>query len=182
MSPAAKPTRRFTGRTYVFFGVLAAILAGFLWDGSPLGGLLLRQAVHAKFSDTRHVTPGELEQWMGDPNRPPPLLIDIRVDEQFVMSHIDGAVQLDPADPDISQFRVVTRETPIVVYDGPGVVSAGVAPALIAEGFVRVSSLDGGLFRWVNEGHPVVDASGPVTIVHPINWKWGRLLKGRHRP
>ena len=182
MSPAAKPKRRFTPRSYLFFGVIAVILAGFLWDGSPLAGLLLRQAVSLKFSGTRHVTPAELEQWLRDPNRPPPLLIDVRVDEQYAMSHIDGAVQLDPADPDITQFRVVSRETPIVAYDGPGVVSAGIAPALMAEGFTRVSSLEGGLFRWVNEGHPVVDASGPVTVVHPINWKWGRLLKGRYRP
>lgn len=182
MSPASKPKRRFTARTYVFFGVLAALLAGLLWDGSPLGGWLLRQAVRAKFSDARHVSPGELVGWLADPNRPPPLLVDARPDEQYTLSHIDGAVQLDPADPDISPLRVVSRETPVVVYDGPGVISAGLAPALEAEGFTRVSSLEGGLFRWANEGHPVVNDGGPATKVHPINWKWGRLLKGRYRP
>jgi len=182
MSPAASPKRRLAGRSYLVLGVFGAVLLGFLWDGCPLGALLLRQAVHTKFSGTRQVTPTDLETWLRDPNRPPPLLIDVRPKEQYQMSHIDGAELLDPADPDISRLRVVSRETPVVLYDGPGVVSAGAAPALIAEGFNRVSNLDGGLFRWVNEGHPVVDASGPVTVVHPINWKWGRLLKGRHRP
>ncbi len=182
MPAASKPKRRFTGRTYFFFGVLAAILAGLLWDGSPLGGLLLRQAVRAKFSGARQVSPAELVRWLADPNRPPPLLVDARPDEQFTLSHIDGAVQLDPTEPDISQLRVVSRETPIVIYDGPGVLGAGFAPALMEEGFTRVSNLEGGLFRWVNEGHPVLDADGPVAKVHPINWKWGRLLKGRYHP
>ena len=49
-------------------------------------------------------------------------------------------------------------------------------------GFTRVSNLDGGLFRWVNEGHPVVNDQGSTSKVAPINWKWGRLLKARHRP
>lgn len=182
MPPASKPKRRFTGRTYVFLGVVAAILLGLLWDGSPLGGLLLRQAVRAKFSDTRQVSPAELVGWLADPNRPPPLLVDARPDEQFALSHIDGAVQLDPTDPDISQLRVVSRETPVVIYDGPGVLGAGIAPALMEEGFTRVSNLEGGLFRWANEGYPLVNADGPAARVHPINWKWGRLLKGRFHP
>jgi len=182
MSAASKSKRRFTGRTYLFVGVVVALLAGFLWDGSPLGGLLLRQAVRAKFSGTRQVSPEELVRWLADPNRPPPLLVDARPDEQFGLSHIEGAVQLDPTDPDISQLRVVSRETPIVIYDGPGVLGAGFAPALMAEGFSRVSNLEGGLFRWVNQGYPVVDAAGPATKVHPINWKWGRLLRGRYHP
>ncbi len=182
MSSASKSKRRFTGRTYLFFGAVVALLGGLLWDGSPLGGLLLRQAVRAKFTDARHVSPAELVRWLADPNRPPPLLVDARPDEQFSLSHIDGAVQLDPTEPDISPLRVVSRETPIVIYDGPGVLGAGIAPALMAEGFTRVSNLDGGLFRWANEGYPLVNAEGPATKVHPINWKWGRLLKGRYHP
>lgn len=174
--------RRFPIRTYVFFGVLAALLGGFLWDGSPLAGLILRKAVATKFATVRRVSPAELVAWTKDPNRPPPLLVDFRPPAQFARSHIDGAVNVDPAAPDITGLRSVTRQTPMVVYDGPGLIGAALVSALEAEGFERVSNLEGGLFRWANEGYPLVDESGPTTIVHPIDFWWGRLLKGAHRP
>jgi rhodanese-related sulfurtransferase len=174
--------RRFPTRTYVFFGLLIALIAGLAWDGSPLGSYLLRKAVAAKFSTVRRVSPAELLAWSRDPNRPPPLLVDFRPPEQWAMSRIDGAVHVDPANPDLSRLRGVSRETPIVVYDGPGVMSAAVVTALAQESFTRVSSLEGGLFRWANEGRPLVDDGGSTEKVHPISFWWGRLLKAKHRP
>jgi rhodanese-related sulfurtransferase len=178
----SKPRKRFTARTIVMLVLLAILAIGFAWDGSPLGSLVLREAVALKFRDVRRVSPGELIAWMRDANRPPPLLIDARPVEQFALSHIDGAVNLDPVQPNISQLENVRRDTPIVVYDGPGAAGAVMVQALAQADFTRVSNLDGGLFRWVNEGHPVVDAKGPATKVAPLSWSWGRLLKGRYHP
>jgi len=162
--------------------LLIALIAGLAWDGCPLGGLILREAVALKFRDVRRVSPGELVTWMRDPNRPPPLLVDARPADQYQVSHIDGAVNIDPSQPDISGLVHVRRDNPVVVYDGPGVVGAAMVKALADTGFTRVSNLDGGLFRWVNEGHPVVDDSGAATRVLPASWSWGRLLKARYRP
>ncbi len=178
----AKPRKRFTKRTIVFLTVLLALLAGLAWDGSPLGGLILRQAVALKFRDVRRVTPSELVAWMKDVNRPPPLLIDARAPDQFALSHIDGAVNIDPAQPDLAQLEHVRRDLPLVVYDGPGAVGAAMVRGLVAAGFSRVSNLDGGLFRWVNQDHPIVNDKGPATKVTPLNWGWGRLLKSRYHP
>jgi rhodanese-related sulfurtransferase len=181
--PQPKPPRkRFTKRTIVVLVLLVVLLVGLAWDGSPLGALVLRQAVALKFRDVRRVSPGELIAWMRDPNRPPPLLVDARPADQYALSHIDGAVRIDPGQPDISRLENVRRDTPVVVYDGPGVVGAAMVKGLTDAGFRRVSSLDGGLFRWVNEGHPVVDDQGPASKVWPISWSWGRLLKARYRP
>ncbi|HWA15614.1 MAG TPA: rhodanese-like domain-containing protein, partial [Gemmatimonadales bacterium] len=151
-------------------------------DGSPLGAIIMRKAVALKFRDVRQVAPEELVAWMKDPNRPPPLLVDARPSEQFVVSHIDGAVNIDPAAPDMAPLAHVARDIPVVVYDGPGVVGSAMVVALQGAGFTRVSNLDGGLFRWANEGNPLVTGSGPVAKVHPVNQWWGRLLKGRYRP
>ncbi len=181
MPPAAAPKKRFNKRTIIALVVVLALVGGLAWDGSPLGGFVLRQAVALKFRAVRQVTPDELVAWMKDPNRPPPLLIDARPSEQFVVSHIDGAVNLDPAAPDLAPLRNVSREIPVVVYDGPGVVGAAMVVALQGAEFTRVSNLDGGLFRWANEGYPVVTGSGPTDTVHPINVWWGRLLKARYR-
>jgi rhodanese-related sulfurtransferase len=182
MATTKQPSRRFTRKTIVFLILLAAVLLGLVWDGSPLAGVALRQAVALKFRDVRHVSPSELVSWMRDPNRPPPLLVDARPTEQFAISHMDGALQVDPTQPDVTRLDNIPRQTPIVVYDGPGAVGAAMVTGLSQAGFTRVSNLEGGLFRWVNEGHPVVNDQGPATKVHPVSWGWGRLLKARYRP
>jgi rhodanese-related sulfurtransferase len=175
------PGRRLSRRTIALVVLLLALGLGLGWDGSPLAALVVRQAVALKFSDLRQVSPGELVAWMADPNRPPPLLVDARPGAHYFQSHIRGAVHLDPAAPDLAALASVPREAPIVVYDGPGVGSAALAQALVGAGYTRVSNLEGGLFRWVNEGHPIEGRYGPATKVHPVNWAWGRLLKSRYR-
>lgn len=174
--------KRFTRRTIVTVVLLVAVIGGLVWDGSPLGSLALRQAVRLKFRDVRQVTPAELVAWTRDPNRPPPLLVDARPAAQFAVSHIEGAVNIDAASPDLTALEHVPRDQPIVVYDGPGVVGAAMVVGMTQAGFSRMSNLDGGLFRWANEGNPVVSESGPATTVHPVAWSWGRLLKSRLHP
>jgi rhodanese-related sulfurtransferase len=181
MSPRTSNRRRFTPRTIVVLTLLVVLLGGLLWDGSPLAAFALREAVDLKFRDIRHVSPSELITWMQDPNRPPPLLVDARPADEVAQSHIEGAVAIDPGSPDLAPLAHVSRETPIVVYDGPGVVAAVMARGLMDAGFTRVSNLEGGLFRWVNEGHPVVNAQGPASQVRTAGWAWSRLLKSRYR-
>jgi rhodanese-related sulfurtransferase len=177
-----KATRRFTPRTIVFLTLIGAVVLGLVWDGCPLGAFALRQAVKAKFSTVRSVSPAELLAWKADPNRPPALLVDARPEEQYTMSHLDGAVRIDPAAPDLSVIANVPKETPIVVYDAAGAVGAAMSRALEEAGYKRVSNLAGGIFAWANDGGKLVDSQGPATIVHPVSWTWGRLLKARHRP
>lgn len=181
-SKSAAPRKRLTKRSILALVLVLVLIVGLAWDGSPLASIVLRKAVALKFRDVRQVTPDELVAWMRDINRPPPLLVDARPSEQFVVSHIDGAVNIDPAAPDLAPLRSVSRDTPVIVYDGPGVIGAAMVVALQEAEFTRVSNLDGGLFHWANEGYPVVTGTGPVEKVHPINAWWGRLLKGRYRP
>ncbi|MEO8637236.1 MAG: rhodanese-like domain-containing protein [Gemmatimonadales bacterium] len=175
-------SKRLTTKTIVMLVLLAGVIGGLLWDGSPLGSLAVRTAVHLRFKDVRQVTPAEVVSWMRNPSRQPPLLIDSRPPTQFQLSHIAGAVEIDPTAPDLAPLVNVARDIPLVVYDGPGVVSAAMVQALLTAGFSRVSHLEGGLFRWANEGQPIADDQGPATKVDPVNWWWGRLLKGRYRP
>jgi rhodanese-related sulfurtransferase len=182
MSQSKPPRKRLTKRTILSLLLLVGILGGLAWDGSPLGGLVLREAIHLKFRDVRQVTPADLVVWMRDPDRPPPLLVDTRPEDQFEMSHIQGAVRLDPVKPDLAVFTHVSRDQPLVVYDAAGVVGTAMVIGLTQAGFTRVSNLDGGIFRWVNEAHPIVSDSGAATKVYPVSWWWARLLKARFRP
>ena len=174
--------KRFTKRTVGLLVFAALVLIGLFWDGSPLGSLVLRQAVKAKFSSVRSVSPAELVAWRTDPNRPPALLVDARSEAEFTLSHIDGAVWIDPAAPDLSVIANVPKSNPVVVYDAAGTVAAAMAMALQGAGYSRVSYLEGGVFAWANSGQQLVDAGGPARTVYPINWKWGRLLKSRYHP
>ncbi len=173
--------RRWNRRSIVTLLALLAVGTGLLWDGSPLAALVVRKAVALKFPELRQVSPAELATWMADPARPTPVLVDARPVDQFFQSHIHGAIQLDPASPDLAVLEAVPRDVPIVVYDGPGVASAALARALLGAGYTRVSHLEGGLFRWVNQGHPIEGRYGPATKVHPASWPWGWLLERRYR-
>ena len=174
--------KRFNKRTVGLLVLAALVLIGLFWDGSPIGSLVLREAVKAKFSTVRSVSPAELVAWRSDPNRPPALLVDARTESEFTMSHIDGAVWIDPAAPDLSVIANVPKSNPVVVYDAAGTVAAAMAMALQGAGYSRVSYLEGGVFAWANSGQQLVDAGGPARTVYPINWKWGRLLKSRYHP
>lgn len=181
MPQAKPPRRRFTRKTIVALVVLASLVGGFAWDGAPLGGFILRQAVRVKFREVRQVSPKALVEWMADPNRPPPLLVDARPTAQYAVSRIAGSVHIDPAHPDLAPLAHVPRDQPIVVYDAAGVGGTAMVLGLTEAGFSRVSNLEGGLFRWANQGFAVVNNDGPAERVHPVSWGWGRLLKARFR-
>lgn len=43
---------------------------------------------------------------------------------------------------------------------------------------ITVYNLEGSLFKWANEGKPMVDINNRVTVyVHPYNAIWGKLLE-----
>lgn len=182
MPQSKVPRRRLTKRTILFLLLVAAVLGGLGWDGSPLGSMVLRQALRLKFREVRRVSPDELVSWTQDPKRPPPLLLDARPDSSFARSHIQGAVRIDPTHPDLTVLAHVPRDQPLVVYDAAGVMGTAMVVGLTEAGFSRVSNLEGGIFQWVNEGHPIVSDSGAATAVDPVNWGWGRLLKARYHP
>lgn len=48
---------------------------------------------------------------------------------------------------------------------------------MIGDGFTRVSNLYGGIFEWVNEGHPVVRNGMPTEEVHAFSKTWGIWLR-----
>ncbi|MCF8063345.1 MAG: hypothetical protein K9M82_12565 [Deltaproteobacteria bacterium] len=51
----------------------------------------------------------------------------------------------------------------------------------LAAGALSVLNLRGGLFRWYNEGHPVVDAQGETDDIYPFGPDWEHLVEKRSR-
>ncbi len=163
---------------WVGAAVLLAV-GGWVALGRAQGGTGLRAveaAVGARFPSVRQASADEVMRL----NRP--LLIDVRQPAEFAVSHLPGAVRLDPDRPDFSQLTGVDPARPVVVYCSVGYRSSAMAVRLDSLGFHRVMNLRGGIFRWVEQARPLVDSLGrPVAVVHPYDATWGRLIAPRFR-
>jgi rhodanese-related sulfurtransferase len=136
----------------------------------------LSASIHAKFPDVSTIQPAELSGWMNDSKRLPPLLLDVREEQEYAVSHLPGAhrAQSDA----VAQLRQLgaMEETPIVVYCSVGYRSALMAQKLQKAGFTNVRNLEGSIFAWANEGRPLVNSNGATSGAHPFNALWGRYL------
>jgi rhodanese-related sulfurtransferase len=104
------------------------------------------------------------------------VVLDVRTPEEFAVSHLPGAVRVDPDRADLGSLAVAEEST-VVVYCSVGYRSAAIAEALEAAGVERVYNLRGGIFAWANEGRPMIRDGAPVHRVHPYDPIWGRLLR-----
>lgn len=134
-------------------------------------------AIHAQYPDVRHITTDSLASWMENDSAPQPLLVDARSAEEYEVSHLRGAVRMDPDAEDFAALNSLEKDTPIVAYCSVGYRSSELATRLQAAGFTHVMNLEGSIFRWANEGRAVYRSGQPVSEVHPYNAAWGRLLK-----
>ena len=152
-------------------------------DEGSLSWKAVGALVEKDFPSVRSVSTDSLAAWLDDPAREAPLLLDAREPAEYAVSHLPGAVQVDPnasADALADRFAAADPARPVVVYCSVGYRSARLAAALEGAGFRHVQNLDGSIFRWANEGRPVVrEVEGkavPVQEVHPYDATWGRLL------
>ena len=94
---------------------------------------------------------------------------------EFNVSHLAHARQVNPdADPSVLDLP---KNIPIVTYCSVGYRSAIFARRLRQAGYTNVQNLQGSIFQWANEGHPVQENGVRVDKVHPYNKTWGLLLK-----
>ena len=113
--------------------------------------------------------------------RAPPVVLDARTDDEYAVSHLQGAVRMDPYKPSLRPLRGFSKDTAIVLYSSVGYRGARVADFLARQGYSQVYNLEGGEFRWANEGRPVFRQDRPTAEVHPYNPTWGLLLESRYR-
>lgn len=174
-------------RRLVPFLLAAAVAVAVLWLQSDHGVRSLTwravdRDLAARYPGLPSTTPERLAARLAAPE--PPLLLDARTPAEVAVSHLPGARRIDP-DADAAGLAVVLGEVDpsreIVVYCSVGVRSARVAQRLRRAGFENVEALDGSIFRWANQGRPLVRAREPVEVVHPYNAVWGQLLDPSRR-
>lgn len=106
------------------------------------------------------------------------LLLDAREPREYAVSHLADAIHIG-----YDHFRLsnlpdtIQKSRPIVVYCSVGYRSEKVAEKLRSAGYTHVSNLYGGIFEWVNQGHPVQDQQGLTQRVHAYDRSWGVWLR-----
>ena len=133
--------------------------------------------IRLKFPHIRQITTKEFAQWLLDPQKTQPLVIDARSQAEYEVSHLKAAVHIDPIAPDLTSLSQVAKETPVVVYCSIGYRSATIAQQLQQAGFSRVFNLSGGLFQWANEGRLMFKNEEVTQCIHPYNAMWGKFLQ-----
>ena len=134
----------------------------------------VQTALRARYPGVPHLSTEALAERLA--GSAPPLLLDVRTAEEYGVSHLQGAVHIDPNAHDFDVLRDLPNDAPIVTYCSVGYRSAALAERLEAAGFSAVYNLEGSLFKWANEGRPVYRAGRRVHEVHPYDARWGLLL------
>jgi len=114
------------------------------------------------------------------------VMFDVRKAEEFEVSHLEGAVRVDPdidAEAFLKEHEGKLKGRTAVFY-----CSVGYRSSILVERIVeatgdstRLVNLRGGLFQWYNDGLAVYDSTGVTEKVHPFSAYWGKLLKKRTR-
>ncbi len=103
----------------------------------------------------RHIRPGELKEWLDDPRRDKPQLLDVRETWEFERCHVEGA-ELLPMASISSRYGELDPQREVVVICHHGVRSFHVARFLEHNGFTHVVNLTGGVDAWSREVDPLM--------------------------
>lgn len=144
--------------------------------GQDCGLGAVEAAVRASYPGVRQLSTDSLATWLRG-SGPRPLLLDVRQPEEYRVSHLAGAQQVAPDPADLSFLGGVPKDAPIVTYCSVGYRSSKLTARLRKAGYANVYNLEGSIFRWANEGRPVMRDGRRVYEVHPYDRTWGALLR-----
>lgn len=139
--------------------------------------------IRKEYPDIEHLKSEEVVAALQGTGSQSVLLIDSRTPEEFRVSHLFRAVNLETSDQALKYLGSLKRPPKlIIVYCSVGQRSAALTRKLKEAGIANVKNFVGSIFAWANEDRPLVDSEGkPAEKVHPFNQFWGRLLKKSRR-
>jgi len=133
-----------------------------------------------------NITYDRLRQILSTKDSNQVVLFDVREEDEYVVSHIRRAIRLDPSissEDFIKLHGNIIKGKLVVFYCSVGYRSSialeRLKTSIIHNGAVQVANLLGGIFRWFNEGNPVVNVKGLTNEMHPHNQYWGKLVQKR---
>src|SRR5512137_2670262 len=82
------------------------------------------------------------------------LLLDVRTPQEYAEGHIAGAVNV-PHDQLATRVAEVPKDKDVVLYCRSGRRAGIAADVLAANGYTRLSHLEGDMNAWIEKGRPV---------------------------
>ena len=104
-------------------------------------------------------------------------IFDTRELNEYMISHLPGAVNVGFNEFDKSIFEKIKKDEPIVLYCSVGFRSEKIGERLQKMGFTNVLNLYGSIFEWANKGYPVENFTNKNTQeVHTYNEEWSQWI------
>lgn len=97
----------------------------------------------------------QLSEWLADPERERPVLLDVRESWEYELCHVDGSRHV-PMQAVAARLGELEPDTDVVVVCHHGVRSMQVAIFLESEGFSSVHNLKGGVDAWARDVDPAM--------------------------
>ncbi len=101
-------------------------------------------------------------------------IIDARSSAEFDVSHLPGAIRIDPDSKDFS-LELLDAKKPLLIYCSVGLRSEKIGERILKQSKLKeIYNLKGGIFQWVNDKKPIVNLNGKSTTrIHTYNKAWG---------
>ena len=104
-------------------------------------------------------------------------LLDTRELNEYLISHIPGAIHLGYDHPKYETLDTLSKDTEIVVYCSIGYRSEKIGEKLKEQGFTKVKNLYGSIFEWANQDYLLEDPMNhPTEQVHTYNKRWSKWV------
>jgi rhodanese-related sulfurtransferase len=105
----------------------------------------------------QQISAPQLADWLADPAREKPVLLDVREPWEYQTCHIEGALPM-PMNTVPARQEELDPDAPIVCICHHGARSLQVAAFLERNGFTQVANLTGGVHAWASQ----VDGAMPT--------------------
>lgn len=132
--------------------------------------------VHEAFPHVQRIKVDELSRWLADTNRQPPQLFDVRTPDEYAVSHLPGALRMDPGMRGRDALKQIDPRRPAIFYCSVGHRSSQMAEQLRVLGDTNVFSVEGSIFAWATARLPLESNGVPAKLVHPYSESYARLL------
>ena len=144
---------------------------------APPGWVELKLKIRQTYPDVTQLTIAEFIE----AHQEKALIVDVREPAEYAVSHLENAVNLGGPEAIVSAFTRSGKQE-IVLYCSVGYRSSRVASEIQDQLSAPVFNLEGSIFEWANQGHPLFKGSERVDRVHPYDPKWGKLLDQAYHP
>lgn len=159
--------------------LVAASISSFFFGLFGVDWEAVDEKIVREFPQVKMVFTDTLRSRFDESSSTLPLIIDVREADEFEVSHLGGAINIQSAE-EISELvtrRGLNKDVEIIVYCSVGYRSAAVATDLQNLGYNQVLNLQHSLFEWANKRYPMVNDKGQTDKVHPFNRAWGELVE-----